>query len=134
MRNKTLACIRRWQFIAIISIAAGATSGCTGGRTTPGYAISTGGDFHRGQQVIVQFRCGECHTIPGIDGATGVFGPPLNSFADRTLIAGEFPNIPDHLTNWIVSPQSMKPKTAMPDLGLSQQQGRDVAAYLYTLR
>jgi len=28
----------------------------------------------------------------------------------------------------------MKPRTAMPELGLSEQQARDVAAYLYTLR
>jgi cytochrome c1 len=28
----------------------------------------------------------------------------------------------------------MKPRTAMPDLGLSEQQARDVAAYLYTLQ
>jgi cytochrome c1 len=33
-----------------------------------------------------------------------------------------------------MSPQTMKPRTAMPELGLSEQQARDVAAYLYTLR
>lgn len=33
-----------------------------------------------------------------------------------------------------MSPRSMKPKTAMPDLGLSGQQAKDVAAYLETLR
>jgi cytochrome c1 len=36
--------------------------------------------------------------------------------------------------HWIESPTSMKPKTAMPDLGLTQTQATDVAAYLQTLR
>jgi len=63
-----------------------------------------------------------------------VFGPPLTSFGDRTYIAGNFPNVPKNLVHWIMAPQMMKPKTAMPDLGLSEQQARDVAAYLYTLR
>jgi len=35
---------------------------------------------------------------------------------------------------WVITPQEMKPGTAMPDLGLSEQQARDVAAYLYTLQ
>ena len=45
-----------------------------------------------------------------------------------------FPNDPHHLVRWVMTPQEMKPGTAMPDLGLSEQQARDVAAYLYTLQ
>jgi cytochrome c1 len=33
-----------------------------------------------------------------------------------------------------MSPQAMKPKTAMPSLGLTRAQAEDVAAYLDTLR
>jgi cytochrome c1 len=55
-------------------------------------------------------------------------------FAERTFIAGEVPNTPENLVHWIKSPQSIEPGTAMPTLGLSDQQARDVAAYLYTLR
>ena len=32
-----------------------------------------------------------------------------------------------------MAPQTMKPKTAMPSLGLSEPQSRDVVAYLETL-
>jgi cytochrome c1 len=85
-------------------------------------------------QIMVQRKCGSCHTIPGIRDANGVFGPPLTSFGRRSFIAGNFPNRPDNLEHWIMAPTSMKAKTAMPDLGLSEQQARDVAAYLYTLR
>lgn len=61
-------------------------------------------------------------------------GPPLNFFARRTYIAGELPNTPENLFRWIRSPQSVEPNTAMPNLGLSEEQARDVVAYLYTLR
>lgn len=134
MSKKTPSSIHCQLFVALIFIAAGATSGCTGGRAVGGYYVSTGGDAQRGKQMIVKFGCGKCHVIPGISSANGVFGPPLNVLARRTFIAGQFPNVPDDLVHWIMSPQSMKPKTAMPDLGLTQQQARDVAAYLYTLR
>lgn len=49
-------------------------------------------------------------------------------------VAGELPNTPDNLELWIRSPQKIHPRTAMPALGLDDQQARDVVAYLYTLR
>lgn len=84
--------------------------------------------------MIVKYKCGRCHTIPGIPGANGVFGPPLNFMGRRTMIAGNFPNDPENLVRWIMSPQAMKPQTAMPQLGLTDRDARDAAAYLYTLR
>jgi cytochrome c1 len=71
--------------------------------------------------------------IPGIHAANGLVGPPLYFFSRRTMIAGELPNTPDNLVRWIMNPPSVEPGTAMPDLGLSDQQARDAAAYLYTL-
>jgi cytochrome c len=118
----------------VLSIGAGTLSGCTGGQTLRPYRVSAGGNQDRGQLILMKYRCGSCHTIPGIRDAHGVFGPPLTSMASRSFIAGEFPNMPDNLVRWIMSPTSMKPKTAMPDLGLSEQDSRDAAAYLYTLR
>lgn len=50
------------------------------------------------------------------------------------MIAGELPNTPDNLVRWIKDPKLVEPGTAMPDLGLSDEQARDVAAYLYTLQ
>jgi cytochrome c len=35
---------------------------------------------------------------------------------------------------WIREPQSISPGTAMPSLGVTEQDGRDIAAYLYTLK
>ena len=108
-------------------------SGCASAKTLSSYQAATGGDAILGKQVIAQYKCGSCHIIPGIHSANGVFGPPLTDWASRGMIAGDFPNNPKTLVRWLQSPTSMKPATAMPDLGLSKKQARDVALYLETL-
>ena len=111
------------------------TVACTGGRDTGEvYPIRTGGNASDEAKVIVTKNCGSCHTIPGIREAKGVVGPPLYFFSRRTFIAGQLPNTPDNLTRWVQAPQSVEANTAMPNLGLTERQARDVAAYLYTLR
>ena len=93
-----------------------------------------GGNPDRGKQQIVAYGCGSCHTIPGVDRAHGLVGPPLTQFASRVYIAGEVPNNLRYLTQWISAPQSIEPGTAMPNLGVTAAQARDIAAYLYTLK
>ena len=88
----------------------------------------------RGKQRIQAYGCGSCHQIPGIDGATGMVGPSLEGFAKRTFIAGQLPNTNDSLVRWIMVPQSVSPGNAMPNLGVSERDARDIAAYLATLR
>jgi mono/diheme cytochrome c family protein len=121
--------------VAIVALA-GLLAACRGNNPEYGEAYSTasGGDAHRGRQVIAAKGCGSCHMIPGVSGANGMVGPPLNWFSRRTYIAGELPNTPENLVRWVQLPKSVEPATAMPALGLSDQQARDVAAYLYTLR
>lgn len=113
---------------------AAALAGCTGGHAQFVPAPTTGGDPARGAALIQSYGCGSCHTIPGIRAAAGVVGPPLFFFSRRTYIAGELPNTPENLVRWVRDPPSVEPGTAMPVLGLDEQQARDVAAYLYTLR
>jgi cytochrome c len=69
---------------------------------------------------------------PGIPGANGVVGPPLLSVAQSTYIAGNFPNTPENLTEWVIAPQKMKPNTDTPSL--SEPQARNVIGYLETLQ
>ena len=120
--------------VIVASLTVAFLSGCTGGQAPRPYTVATGGYVRRGRQVVIRYRCGSCHTIPGVPDAAGVFGPPLTSIARRSYIGGDFPNAPSTLAQWIMSPQSMKPKTAMPNLGLTQQQARDVTAFLETLQ
>jgi cytochrome c1 len=35
---------------------------------------------------------------------------------------------------WLRHPQKVDPKSAMPDLGVSEPEARDMTAYLYTLK
>lgn len=109
------------------------TSGCTGGRTERAYRVATGGTSESGRKIIESKKCGACHTIPGIRTARGRVAPPLYFFSQRSFVAGEVPNTVENLVKWVKAPQSIEPGTAMPNLGLSDQEARDVAAYLYTL-
>lgn len=122
----------RSQMLSImLCVVAGLICGCKQGSTG---ITARNGPTARGRAIIANYGCGKCHTIPGIRGANGVVGPPLQSLAQRTYIGGNFPNNPGTLTRWIMNPQAMKPKTAMPSLGLTESQSRDVVAYLETLK
>jgi cytochrome c len=35
------------------------------------------------------------------------------------------------MVRWIVNPQQFSPQTAMPATGITEEEARDVAAYLY---
>jgi cytochrome c oxidase assembly factor CtaG/cytochrome c2 len=96
--------------------------------------LTGGGDVRRGADAIHRFGCGACHTIPGITGAKGQVGPPLAGVGGRAYIGGVLTNTPEHMVRWIVDPQAVDSLTAMPLLGVSAPEARDIAAYLYTLR
>lgn len=99
-----------------------------------GYQSPEEGNPAHGKVLIQRYGCGSCHVIPGIDTAHGMVGPPLFFYSRRTVIAGELPNTPDNLTRWIMSPPAIEPETAMPNLGVTNTQARDITAYLYTLQ
>jgi cytochrome c2 len=92
------------------------------------------GNAHLGAQLIGQEECGTCHEIPGVAGADGHVGPPLDHMAERTIIAGMLPNTPDNMLTWLENPQAVVPGNAMPNMELNSDEAKDIAAYLYTLR
>jgi cytochrome c len=93
-----------------------------------------GGDPRHGAELISSFGCGSCHVVPGVRGADGKVGPPLTDFSERGYIAGELPNNGDNLIRWVMDPREVEPGTDMPDLGVTEAEARDIAAYLFTLR
>jgi cytochrome c len=109
-------------------------TGCMNTVATETYQGAMHRNPHKGKELIESYGCGACHIIPGIYTARGLVGPPLFYFGRRTIIAGELPNTPDNLVRWIRNPQSIEPGTAMPNLGVTEDQGKDMAAYLYTLQ
>ena|SRR5581483_5659104 len=97
-------------------------------------AVTNGGNPEDGKNAIVYYGCGTCHTIPGIRDAVAVVGPPLEHIANRNVIAGQLPNTPANLMHWIEKPREISPHTLMPDMNVSEQDARNIAAYLYTLK
>lgn len=91
-------------------------------------------DAERGRAAIVRYGCGACHVVPGIRRATGRVGPKLEELGDQMYLGGVLPNTPENLARWIQDPPHFSPRTAMPDLGVSQQEAEDMAAFLYTDR
>jgi len=94
----------------------------------------TGGDPEKGRRAIVNYGCDTCHNIPGVLTATATVGPPLMQIALRSYLAGRLDNTPENMIKWIRQPHSIDPQTAMPETGVTEADGRDIAAYLYTLR
>jgi mono/diheme cytochrome c family protein len=91
-------------------------------------------DPARGREAIAQYACESCHRIPGIVGANAAVGPPLDGLGRRQIIAGRLPNTPANLVEWLRAPRTINPESAMPDLGVTERDARDIAAYLHTLR
>src|SRR3569833_600237 len=91
--------------------------------------VMTEGNPVRGRAVIANSGCGACHELPGLSSA-GRVGPSLSGFSARPYVAGATTNPPAHLIGWMQHPRAIEPATAMPDLGLSEADARDAAAYL----
>lgn len=114
----------RLAFLALALVA-----GC--GEAPP---PAPGGDPDSGRLLLRQFGCGTCHEIPGVAAAKGRVGPPLEGVADRVYLAGVLPNSPENMAAFIREPQRFAPRTAMPDLGVTEEHARDMVAYLRTLK
>ena len=87
-----------------------------------------------GYRVATQRQCASCHTIAGTP-AGGNVGPDLTHFASRrSIAAGTMPMSEGNLYGWVADPQSIKPGTKMPRVGLEPDELHAVVAYLETLK
>ena len=93
-----------------------------------------GGDAKRGEAAVERYGCAACHAIPGIANQGSNVGPPLHKLALRGYIGGVLPNTPADMVRWLQNPPAVDPRTAMPNLGISEAEAKDIAAYLYTLK
>ncbi len=105
------------------------------GRDLPGAQLPplVPASVQRGRDAMHQYACSACHDVPGLTGPRTRVGPPLDGFASRELVAGKLPRTPDNIVRWLRHTQQVKPGTAMPELGVTEQDARDMAAYLETL-
>ena len=108
------------------------TAGPPAARLTPVPGLP--GDPEAGRRAFLATGCGGCHTVTGVDGASGLAGPILTNVVLRPTLAGEsIPMSPETMTRWLLDPAAVKPGTAMPNVGLDEQEARDLTAYLYSL-
>lgn len=102
------------------------------------------GDSRRGETLVKSIGCMGCHAIERDEAAAGViearnrleaadpiawerrFGPDLSRVGSKLR--------PEWIYRWIMDPKSYDPKTRMPSLRLTVQEGLDITAYLATLR
>ena len=93
----------------------------------------TAGNRERGRTALRQYACATCHDIPGVVGAAAPVGPPLAAVSRRGAIAGLLANDLPSMVRWIRDPQRVHPGSAMPNLGVTERDATDMAAYLYSL-
>ena len=73
----------------------------------------------KGGEVFRRSRCVTCHAV---NGRGGTLGPELTHVGSKTSR--------DWLYTWLRDPHRLQPKTLMPRFGFSDEEARDVAAYL----
>lgn len=132
LRNQTRPIIATLIACVCITFTA-CTTERTGGNADASRAL-TNGNARVGKSAVEQLGCGHCHTIKGARDAIGKVGPPLDGIASRMYIAGVLVNTPENMQRWLMDPKAVDSLTAMPKLGITQAQAKDIAAYLYTLR
>lgn len=138
LRRRTRAVSRRPRRLLVALAACAGLAACDLSETDAAARnnkVVQGGDAARGRAIVAsgEYGCAACHTIPGIRAPRVVVGPALHGVAHRGLIAGRLPNTPAVLVAFLADPPALAPETGMPDVGLTLDQARHVAAYLYTL-
>lgn len=91
-------------------------------------------DPRRGKQALEQYGCIGCHEIPGLVGPEARLGPPLAGIGARTMLGGVLPNSSENMVLWLRAPQAFSRHSAMPMLGATERDARDMAAYLGSLK
>jgi cytochrome c oxidase subunit 2 len=87
-----------------------------------------------GYRYVSTHECSACHNITGTP-AGGQIGPDLTHLASRrTIAAGALPMNRGNLYGWVADPQSQKPGSKMPTIGLAPDELHAVVAYLQRLQ
>ena len=117
----------QWLILLCTSLVA-----CDG----PPDRTSTLGDANttKGRQLVTSKGCVACHTFPDVEWPRGGLGPSLQNFGRQGLIAGRLPNQPGVLMEFVQNAPILVTGTAMPTILMTDQEARDVTAYLLTLK
>jgi cytochrome c oxidase subunit 2 len=120
-----------WMRIRVIGETSEDYASWTAARLRPPQPPS-GPEAMQGLALYATHTCTSCHTIQGI--SSGTVGPDLTHVGSRqTLGAGVLRNNPENMTRWIQNAQAIKPDCHMPNMGLSREESRQIAAYMEEL-
>jgi cytochrome c oxidase subunit 2 len=90
-------------------------------------------DAVAGQAIFFSQTCINCHSIQGTP-ATASIGPDLTHVSQRKeLGGGVIENSTENLARWMKNPQAIKPGCKMPDFKFSDDQVRQIVAYLQSI-
>lgn len=135
MRASAVAAARRTLQRGALLTCCAAVLGCNvEPRPTERRQYVAGGNADEAPEAFHRYGCTSCHVIPGVRRARGYVGPPLTAWSQRRFIAGESPNRPEVLIQFIRNPQSIRPGSGMPNVGVDERDARNMAAYLYQLK
>jgi cytochrome c2 len=118
----------KFHVLALLALAG--MGGCS--KAPPSGEPLTGGNPRLGQYLIARYGCAACHQIKGIAHAASRVGPSLEEIRGSSYVGGVLPNSAGNLVKWIEHPRAVSPNTAMPELGVTSAEARDMAAYLYS--
>jgi len=91
------------------------------------------GDPNAGRTLFATKGCAGCHTLQHVPTANGAVGPNLTNVVLRPTLGGDrIENTAENMARWIMDPPGMKSGATMPNLGLNQQEARDIAAFLFS--
>jgi len=92
------------------------------------------GEAAKGAEAFREKNCVNCHSIAGLM-TRGRVAPDLTHVGSRaTLASGTLPNTSENLAKWLTDPQSVKKGALMPEIGLENDQIKDLVAYLEGLQ
>jgi cytochrome c len=123
--------LRRPGFIAIGILLLVIASACSGDE--PQAIEVEGGDPDIGQELVIAYECTSCHYIPGFQESSGHDAPGLQLWPNRAFVAGAAPNRPENVISFLMDPEGIQPGSAMPNLGISEEEARHITAYLFTI-
>ncbi len=101
------------------------------GNFHPRKGISEGGNADRGKELVNTVGCKGCHVIGDDTRMRDARGFSYDIAPELTRAGSKLD--PDWIFEWIKNPRNYRPNTRMPDLRLSDQEARDIVAYLKTL-
>lgn len=91
----------------------------------------------RGKRLVIEYGCLGCHKYRG---RGGTLGPDISHVGDKTVHDFDFKHVddPHSVLNWMYAhfrtPAAVVPETVMPDMGLSEAEAFDLAAYMISLK